>query len=252
MTSQSKIESTEQTWNPATGCTKVSAGCKYCYAERMALRLQLTGNEGYAQGFALTLRPERLDQPLQRTTPTMYFTGSMTDLFHEDLPDAFLERIFTVIGQTPQHTYRILTKRAERLPCFFKHRPIPRNLWLGVTVEDREHGLARLAFLRQVPARIRFVSMEPLLEDVGTVDLSGIHWVIVGGESGPNARPMREEWALAVRDQCQAANVAFFFKQWGTWGPDGVRRDQAANGRLLADQLWEQRPAPRDFSGAQP
>ena len=238
----SKIEWTEHTWNPVTGCTKVSAGCRHCYAERMALRLRAMAAPGYARGFDLTLHVDRLDQPLERRKPTVYFVCSMADLFHEDVPDAFVDRVLAVARQTPRHTFQILTKRAERLPAFFASRPVPSNVWLGVTVEDRRHGLPRIDHLRRVPARVRFLSVEPLLEDLGPIDLYGIQWVVCGGESGPAARPMRSEWALAVRDQCRAAGAAFLFKQWGAWGPDGVRRDKQANGRLLAGRLWDARP----------
>ena len=245
--SASNIEWTEQTWNPVTGCTKVSPACKHCYAERMALRLQAMNTPGYGRGFALTLHEDRLDQPLGRKKPTVYFVCSMADLFHEEVPDAFIERVLVVAHRTPRHTYLLLTQRAERLAAFFTSRPVPANVWLGVTVEDRRHGLPRIEHLRQVAARVRFLSVEPLLEDLGPLDLAGIDWVIVGGESGPDARPMREEWALSVRDQCRAAGVAFLFKQWGAWGSDGVRRDKKANGRLLAGRRWDERP---ESSGA--
>lgn len=240
--STSKIEWTEQTWNPVTGCTKISPGCKHCYAERMALRLQAMKAAGYERGFTLTLHPARLKQPLQRKKPTIYFVNSMSDLFHEEVPDAFIEQVMTVADRTPQHTYQILTKRADRLSRFFGQRAVPANVWLGVTVEDRRYGLPRIEHLRQVPARVRFLSVEPMLEDLWPLDLSGIHWVIVGGESGPDSRPMREEWALSVRDQCQASGVAFLFKQWGGWGADGVRRAKHANGRLLAGRTWNAYP----------
>ncbi len=242
--SDSKIEWTEQTWNPVTGCTKVSPGCKHCYAETMAQRLRAMGATGYHNGFALTLHEERLQQPLRRKKPTVYFVNSMSDLFHEEVPDAFIEQVLSVADRTPQHTYQVLTKRAERLPLFFQQRSIPRNIWLGVTVEDRRYGLPRIDYLRQVNARIRFLSVEPLLEDLGSIHLEGIHWVIVGGESGPYARPMCPEWALNVRNQCEIANVAFFFKQWGGWGADGVRRAKKRNGRLLAGQTWDAYPDP--------
>jgi protein gp37 len=245
--SASRIEWTEPTWNPVTGCTKVSPGCKHCYAETMALRLQAMAAPGYARGFDLTLHEDRLGQPLGRNKPTVYFVCSMADLFHEEVPDAFVERVLAVARQTPRHTYLLLTKRAKRLPAFFANRPVPANVWLGVTVEDRRYGLPRIDLLRQIPARVRFLSVEPLLEDLGPLDLGGIHWVLVGGESEPVARPMREEWALSVRDRCRAAGVAFLFKQWGAWGPDGVRRDKKANGRLLAGRVWDERP---ELSGA--
>lgn len=241
----SRIEWTEQTWNPVTGCTKVSPGCKHCYAERMARRLQAMGASGYVRGFALALQDDRLGQPLGRKKPTLYFVCSMADLFHEDVPDTFIDRVLATIHRTPWHTYQLLTKRAERLPDFFANRPVPPNVWLGVTVEDRRYGLPRIDLLRQIPARVRFLSVEPLLEDLGPLDLDGIDWVIVGGESGPEARPMRPEWALAVRDSCEATDVAFTFKQWGAWGSDGVRRDKKANGRMLAGQIWNGRPVVR-------
>jgi len=238
-----KIEWTEQTWNPVTGCTKVSPGCKHGYAEQMAFRLQAMAAPGYARGFALTLHTDRLGQPLGRKKPTFYFVCSMADLFHEAVPDAFIDRVLATIHRTPRHTYQLLTKRAERLPDFFANRPVPPNVWLGVTVEDRRHGLPRIDFLRQVPARVRFLSVEPLREDLGPLDLDGIDW----GESGLDARPMRPEWALALSGHCRATGVAFTFKQWGTWRSDGVRRDQKANGRLLAGQVWDERP---ELSGA--
>lgn len=241
---QSKIEWTEQTWNPVTGCTKISPGCKHCYAEIMAHRLQAMGATGYDHGFALALHEDRLPQPLRRKKPTVYFVNSMSDLFHEEVPDAFIEQVMTVAAQTPQHTYQILTKRAERLPSFFQHRTVPRNVWLGVSVEDRRYGLPRIDHLRQVAVRIRFLSVEPLLENLGPMNLAGIHWVIVGGESGPKARPMHPDWVLAVRDQCVAASTAFFFKQWGGWGADGVRRAKHSNGRLLAGRTWDAYPQP--------
>ena len=240
--SASNIEWTERTWNPVTGCTKVSPGCKRRYAERMALRLQATGAAGYARGFELTLHADRLGQPLRRNKPTVYVVCSMADLFHEAVPDDFVDRLLATIRRTPRHTYLLLTNRAERLPRFFASRPVPPNVWLGVTVEDRRHGLPRVDHLRRVPSRVRFLSVEPLLEDLGPLDLDGIGWVLVGGESGPDARPMREAWALSVRDHCRATGVAFTFKQWGTWGPDGVRRDKKANGRSLAGRSWDARP----------
>lgn len=242
MTTQSRIEWTEQTWNPTTGCTKISPGCKHCYAEVMARRLQAMGAGGYDAGFELTLHPGRLGQPLARKKPTVYFVNSMSDLFHEDIPDKFLNEVFGVIRATPQHTYQILTKRAERLPHYFARRKCPDNVWLGVSVEDRAYGLPRIDQLRQVNARIRFLSVEPLLEDLGDIDLGSIHWVIVGGESGPKARPMRPEWVENIRHQCDDAGVAFFFKQWGGWGADGKKRSKKENGRLLHGKTWDEMP----------
>lgn len=239
---ESKIEWTEQTWNPATGCTKVSPGCKHCYAETMAARLKAMGASGYERGFRLALHPSRLTQPIQRKKPTIWFVNSMSDLFHERVPDKFLDQVFETIRSTPYHTYQILTKRAERLPQYFSERKCPRNVWLGVSVEDRRYGVPRIEHLRQVDARVRFLSIEPLLEDVGPMDLRGIHWVIVGGESGAKARPMRPEWVDAVRRQCEQQHAAFFFKQWGGWGADGVKRHKKANGRLLHGRTWDELP----------
>jgi protein gp37 len=239
---ESSIEWTEHTWNPVTGCTKVSPGCKHCYAEVMARRLKAMGAAGYERGFKLSVHPERLEQPLARKRPTTYFVNSMSDLFHPSVPDVFIERVLDVCTRTPQHTYQVLTKRAERLPTFFADRPVPGNVWLGVSVENRRHGVPRIALLRQVRAAVRFLSIEPLLEDVGLLDLGDMHWIIVGGESGHGARPMRAEWAESVRRQALAQSVPFFFKQWGAWGPDGVRRDKKANGRELAGRRWDQFP----------
>jgi protein gp37 len=239
---ESKIEWTEQTWNPTTGCTKVSPGCKHCYAETMARRLKAMGAAGYADGFELALHPLRLGQPLKRKKPTVWFVNSMSDLFHEDIPDDYLDTVFEAIRATPQHTYQILSKRAERLPTYFAKRECPPNVWLGVSVEDRRYGVPRIDDLRRVKATVRFLSVEPLLEDVGALDLSGIHWVIVGGESGPKARPMRPEWVDAVREQCEEQGAAFFFKQWGGWGADGIKRHKKANGRLLHGRTWDELP----------
>ena len=240
--SESKTEWTEQTWNPATGCTKILPGCKHCYAEGMAHRLHAMGAVGYQRGFALTLHAERLNQPLRRKKPTVYFVNSMSDLFHEDVPDAFIGQVMTVAAQTPQHTYQILTKRAERLPQLFQQRPVPANVWLGVSVEDKKYGIPRIDCLRPVSARIRVLSVEPLLEDLGELDLTGIHWIIVGGESGPKVRPMHEDWVAHVKEQADAAGAAFFFKQWDGWGADGVQRHKKTNGRLYHGRTWDAYP----------
>lgn len=239
---ESSIEWTEHTWNPVTGCTKLSPGCKHCYAETMAKRLKAMGASGYAGGFTLTLHPERLEQPLLRKVATTYFVNSMSDLFHEDVPDEFIERVLAVCKRTPQHTYQVLTKRAQRLSEFFANRDCPTNVWLGVSVEDRRYGVPRISYLRKVRAAVRFLSVEPLLADVGRLNLNGIHWVIVGGESGAKARPMQPEWAENVRAQAAAQGVAFFFKQWGAWGSDGVRRNKKRNGRELAGRRWDEFP----------
>jgi protein gp37 len=243
MTTTSRIEWTEQTWNPIVGCTKVSAGCKHCYAEVMAHRLKAMGTPGYEKGFALRLIPERLNDPIKRKKPTVYFVNSMSDLFHERVPVAYIDQVFEIIAQTPHHHYQILTKRAERMASYFTSRKVPKNVWLGVSVENKRHGVPRIDFLRKIPAKIRFLSVEPLLEDVGALNLKGIHWVIVGGESGAKARPMKPEWADAVRVQCEKQKVAFFFKQWGGWGADGKKRAKAKNGRLLNGRTWDQMPA---------
>ena len=252
---KSKIEWTEATWNPTTGCSKVSAGCANCYAEVMARRLQAMGASGYDNGFELTLLPERIHQPLGRSRHTRYFVNSMSDLFHEDVPDAFLNQVFDTIRETPRHAYQILTKRQQRMVDYFAKRPIPENVWLGVTVEDKRHGVPRIECLRLVYAPVRFLSAEPLLEDLGEIDLTGIDWVIVGGESGPKARPMRKDWVLNLKAQCERSGTAFFFKQWGTWGEDMVKRNKKANGRLLLGQTWDPhdpRGVPRSPAGDHP
>lgn len=243
MATTSRIEWTEQTWNPTVGCTKISPGCKHCYAETMARRLKAMGTRGYENGFEPTLLPYRLDEPLKRKTPTVYFVNSMSDVFHEDMPFDYIDRIFKTIKQTPQHTYQILTKRAARMAKYFETRVVPRNAWLGVSVEDQKHGVPRVDHLRRVNASIRFLSVEPLLEDLGNVDLTDIHWVIVGGESGPKARPMQKEWVEYIRVQCEEAGVAFFFKQWGGWGIDGKKRAKKQNGRELNGRTWDGMPA---------
>ena len=193
MATQTSIEWTEQTWNPITGCTKISPGCKHCYAETMARRLTAMGVRGYENGFELTLVPERLKEPLKRQKPTVYFVNSMSDLFHEDVPDAYILKVLDIIRETPRHTYQILTKRAKRMSEFFSKYQAPKNAWLGVSVEDTKYGVPRIDELRTISAHVLFLSVEPLLEDLGKINLRGIHWVIVGGESGPNARPMKQE-----------------------------------------------------------
>jgi len=242
MATVSAIEWTEETWNPVTGCSKVSAGCENCYAEVMARRLHAMGVSGYENGFDVTLMPNRLDQPLRRKRPTRYFVNSMSDLFHEQIPDEYIAKVFSVMKKTPQHTYQILTKRAHRLLEYFGADKLPENVWLGVTVEDRTSGVPRIDQLRGVDAAVRFLSVEPLLEDLGDIDLTDIHWVIVGGESGPKARPMNEEWVLSVKERCDHYGSAFFFKQWGTWGADMVKRNKKANGRLLLGRKWDAYP----------
>lgn len=242
MSTQSRIEWTELTWNPTVGCTKVSAGCKNCYAETMARRLQAMGVNGYENGFKLTLMPERLAEPLERRKPTVYFVNSMSDLFHEKVPFEYIRRVFEVMAHAPQHTFQVLTKRAERMAEFCNGIDVPPNVWLGVSVENRRHGVPRIDVLRQIDAAVRFLSIEPLLQDVGEIELTGISWVIVGGESGPKARPMKPAWVDSIKRQCDDANVAFFFKQWGTWGADGNRRSKKANGRSYKGRVWDTMP----------
>lgn len=242
MTMSSKIEWTEHTWNPISGCTKVSPGCKHCYAESMANRLKAMNTKGYENGFKLTLQPDKLNQPLNRKKPTKYFVNSMSDLFHEKVPIEYIEKVFAVIDQCPQHIFQILTKRSNRMLQYFQKHSVPQNAWIGVTVEDRRYGVPRIDDLRQISATIRFLSVEPLLEDIGEIDLTNIHWVIVGGESGNKARPMKPEWALNVQKQCKAQGAAFFFKQWGTWGADGIKRNKKINGRTLVGRTFNEYP----------
>ena len=245
----SAIEWTEQTWNPVTGCTKVSPGCKNCYAETMAHRLKAMGVAGYENGFELTIHPTRLDIPRQRKKPTMWFVNSMSDLFHPKVPFYFIDQVMQPIFDTPQHTYQILTKRPDRMKEYVQYRadcnggrPIPANVWLGVSVENKQHGVSRIDVLREISAPVLFLSVEPLLEDLGEINLTGIHWVIVGGESGPRARPMEYTWVRKIAHQCFAAGVPFFFKQWGAYGKDGVRRSKKANGRMLGGRTWDAMP----------
>ena len=242
MATPSRIEWTEHTWNPTTGCTKVSPGCRYCYAETMAKRLQAMGTPGYDNGFRLSLMENRLGQPSRRKKPTIYFVNSMSDLFHEDIPNEFLDRVFSVIKETPHHTYQILTKRSDRLRSYFSKKTVPSNAWLGVSMENRQYGIPRIDDLRAVDATVRFISAEPLLEDIGKLDLSGIHWMIAGGESGPKARPMQTAWVESIHRQCGCFGIAFFFKQWGGWGADGKRRPKKANGRVFNGRVWNEMP----------
>lgn len=242
MSTRTSIEWTEQTWNPAVGCSKVSPGCAHCYAEVMARRLQAMRVKGYENGFRLTLLPERLKEPIRRSRPTVYFVNSMSDLFHEEIPESYLLKVLEVMRQAPQHTFQILTKRADRMAEFFRKHPVPRNVWLGVTVENCRHGFPRVDTLREISASVRFVSAEPLLEDLSGFDLAGMHWVIVGGESGPRARPMKREWVMNVKRLCDEQGVAFFFKQWGGWSADGEKRGKKHNGRLLDGRTWDAAP----------
>lgn len=237
-----KIEWTEQTWNPSAGCTKMSSGCKNCYAETMAVRLQSMGVEGYENGFTFNTVPSRLNDPFKRKKPTVYFVNSMSDIFHKDMPEEYLNKIFEVIEKTPHHTYQVLTKRADKMFQYLSQREIPKNIWLGVTVENKKDGLPRIDKLRELKASVLFLSVEPLLEDLGKVNLENIDWVIVGGESGNRARSMEKSWVLNIKKQCKKEDVAFFFKQWGTWGADKVKRNKKLNGKILDGKVWQQYP----------
>ena len=230
----SKIEWTESTWNPLTGCTKISPGCKNCYAERMAKRLQAMGVEKYRAGFALTVHEDALEDPLKWTKPQYIFVNSMSDLFHKDVPVEFILRVFDVMRRAHWHQFQILTKRAERLQELDGQIEWPDNVWMGVSVENESY-MHRIDLLRQTHAAIKFLSLEPLLGPLPNMDLTGINWVIAGGESGPHARPIEPEWVGDIRDQCLGANVPFFFKQWG-----GTNKKKT--GRLLDSRTWDQLP----------
>ncbi|MFO0628897.1 MAG: phage Gp37/Gp68 family protein [Polyangiales bacterium] len=230
----SSIEWTEATWNPLTGCDKISPGCKHCYAERMAARLKAMGQPNYAKGFELTLHESMLKVPLGWRQPRTIFVNSMSDLFHKKVPEDFVRRVFDVIVRADWHQFQMLTKRADRLAMLAPTLPWPDHLWMGVSVESEKY-ISRIDHLRRVPARVRFLSLEPLLGPLPALDLTGIHWVIVGGESGPGAREMKRAWVRDLRDQCIAARVPFFFKQWG-----GVNKKKT--GRTLDDRTWDQLP----------
>ena len=236
-----KIEWTDKTWNPITGCTKFSAGCQNCYAEVMAPRLQAMGQEKYKKGFTLTLHEDSLQEPMLWKKPHTIFVCSMSDLFHKDISFDFIDKVMNIIKQTPHHRYQILTKRAERMKEYFSNRENPKNVWLGVTVENKV-SKSRIDVLRTLNAPIRFLSCEPLLEDLGVIDLGNIDWVIVGGESGRCARPMLEEWVLSIKKQCEKQETAFFFKQWGTWGSDGVKRSKHLNGKKINGRVYQEMP----------
>jgi len=241
-TMKHKIEWTERTWNPSAGCTKISDGCKNCYAETMAIRLQSMGVVGYENGFKFNTVPSRLNDPFKRKKATVYFVNSMSDIFHENMPEYYLNNIFKIIEQTPRHTYQILTKRADRMFNYLSQREIPKNVWLGVTVENRKEGLPRIDKLRNLQATVLFFSAEPLLEDLGKINLTNIDWVIVGGESGNKARQMEKEWVLNIKQQCEIESIAFFFKQWGAWGSDKIKRNKKMNGKKLDGKIWQQYP----------
>jgi protein gp37 len=239
MSANSTIEWTDATWNPVRGCTKISPGCKHCYAETFAERFRGVPGHPYEQGFDMRLVPEKLSEPLKWSAPKTVFVNSMSDLFHHDVPDEYVERVVQVMLKADWHTYQVLTKRADRMRDLLRTKLAfaadYRHIWWGVSVEDRKYGLPRIDAIREAPASLRFLSIEPLLEDLGEFSLEGINWVIVGGESGVGARPMKEEWVLSIRNQCRAANVRFFFKQWG-----GVRKSEA--GRSLEGQTFDEMP----------
>jgi protein gp37 len=235
MATNTKIEWTEVTWNPVTGCTKVSEGCRHCYAERMARRLKAMGNVRYVNEFDVTLHEDLIDAPRRMRAPRVIFVNSMSDLFHERIPGWFIRRVFDTMRDCPQHTFQVLTKRSARLAELATQLPWPANVWMGVSVEDGR-VLHRIEDLKRVPARVRFLSCEPLIGPLEGLPLAGIHWVIVGGESGPKARPMAQEWVESICRQCRRAGVAFFFKQWG-----GVRKDLA--GRELNGRTYDDMPA---------
>lgn len=234
MALKSQIEWTESTWNPITGCTKLSPGCANCYAERMALRLKETGMPKYRNGFQLTLHPDNLPEPLAWRKPQMIFVCSMSDLFHKDVPTEFIHEVFEVMQQAKWHHFQVLTKRAERLAELNSSLPWPENVWLGVTVENNDY-VHRIDYLRQTDAKTKFISFEPLIGPIIKPDLHGIDWAIVGGESGPRARAIDGEWVRQIRDHCTELDVPFFFKQWG-----GVFKKR--NGRELDGHTWSQMP----------
>lgn len=238
---KTKIEWTEKVWNPSIGCEKVSAGCKFCYAEVFAKRLNAMGVEDYKDGFAFKILPHRLDEPLKIKKPTKFFVNSMSDLFHEEMPFEYLDMIFNVINKTPQHVYQILTKRDKILLEYFSENDVPPNVWLGVSVESATFK-SRIDSLRKVDAEIRFISFEPLIGAVGEINLENIHWAIVGGESGVKARPIKKNWVEEIFNQCKEQDVAFFFKQWGTWGADEIKRNKKANGRKFKGRVWNEYP----------
>lgn len=240
MSIQSHIEWTDATWNPVRGCTKVSPGCKHCYAETFAERFRGVKNHPYELGFDLRLVPSKLEEPLTWKKPRLVFVNSMSDLFHERVPRDYIRRVAEVMAEANWHTFQVLTKRSERmrdlLASELKFVSAQKHIWWGVSVEDRKHGLPRIEHLRQSEAAVRFLSIEPLLEDLGTIDLSRIDWVIAGGESGHGARPMKKAWVVSIQRQCSRDDVAFFFKQWG-----GVQKSK--NGRLLDGKTYDEMPA---------
>lgn len=234
MAQSSSIEWTEATWNPVTGCSKISPGCKNCYAERLAKRLAAMGQNRYRNGFEVTLHYDLVDLPLHWRQPRLIFVNSLSDLFHEDVSEAFIMSVFETMANAHWHTFQILTKRSQRLAELASHLPWPQNIWMGVSVESPRY-VTRIADLCKVPAAVRFLSIEPLLEPIANLPLADIDWVIVGGESGPGCRSMKAEWVRQIRNQCRTQKVPFFFKQWG-----GVRKK--STGRLLDSRTWDELP----------
>ncbi len=235
MALSTSIEWTDSTWNPVTGCTKISSGCNHCYAERMALRLQAMGNPSYVNGFNVTLHEDMLSLPLKWKKPQTIFVNSMSDLFHEDIPIEFIQRVFDIMSQADWHRYQILTKRPERMLELSPQLPWESNIWMGVTVEADNYTY-RIEHLKNTNAKVKFLSLEPLLSPISNLPLEGIDWVIVGGESGPNARSIKKDWVIDIRNQCQNSKVPFFFKQWG-----GVNKKKA--GRELEGRIWSETPS---------
>lgn len=237
MPKKTTIEWTEMTWNPVTGCTKVSPGCKHCYAETMAKRLVAMGSPRYRAGFKVTLQEDLVDLPRRWLAPRTIFVNSMSDLFHDEIPAEYIARVFRTMAECPQHTFQVLTKRAERLLGIAPQLDWTPNVWMGVSVENQKYA-SRVAYLQQVPAHVRFLSIEPMLGPIDELPLAGIHWVIVGGESGRGARPLEREWVVSVFRQCRTARVPFFFKQWG-----GVRKH--VTGRKIFGRTYDEMPEQR-------
>jgi protein gp37 len=246
MADKSSIEWTDATWNPVTGCTKISAGCDNCYAERFSERFRGTPGHPFENGFDLTLRPDRLTQPLGWRQPRMVFVNSMSDLYHKDVPKEFIGRVFDTMEAANWHTFQVLTKRSSLMRNFLRSRygraPGPAHMWFGVSIEDGTK-LSRVRHLQEAPAGVRFLSIEPLIGPIGELNLAGIDWVIVGGESGPRARPIERAWVRSIREQCKAAQVAFFFKQWGGLRPK-------SGGRKLDGREWNEFPKPASYGVA--
>ncbi len=241
MSVKSPIEWTEATWNPVTGCNKISPGCKNCYAEILSRRLKAMGQRNYLNGFKLTLQPHMLELPLKWKKPQMIFVNSMSDLFHKNVPVEYIKKVFDVMNKANWHIFQVLTKRAERLSEISNVLTWSDNIWMGVSVESNSY-IHRIDYLRKTEAKTKFLSLEPLLSPIKNLNLENINWVIVGGESGHKARPMKPEWAIDIQRQCDEQEVSFFFKQWGAWGADGIKRNKKANGRILLGKEWNDKP----------